>query len=71
LFHPPQRTPNHAIALFINNSQIKQEKYIKYLGIFLDSNLRWKSHITHISKQNQMLHWCNLKNLQFRGFTYT
>ena len=51
LFHPPQRTPNHAIALFINNSQIKQEKYIKYLGIFLDSNLRWKSHITHISNK--------------------
>ena len=34
--------PNHilyddiisVIALFINNSQIEQEKYIKYLGIF-------------------------------------
>ncbi len=35
----------------INNSPIKQEYCIKYLGILIDSNLNWKSHIGYIVKK--------------------
>ena len=45
LFHPTQRIPNYEISVYIRNNRIKQEKYIKYLGILLDSNLSWKYHI--------------------------
>ena len=30
--------------LYINKKLIEKENYIKYLGINLDSNLRWKHH---------------------------
>jgi hypothetical protein len=51
LFHPTQRIPNYEISLLIRNNRIKQEKYIKYLGILLDSNLSWKYHISHLAKK--------------------
>ena len=35
----------------INNKIVKQEKSIKYLGIFIDSHLSWKTHIAHMSKK--------------------
>ena len=51
LFHPTQQIPNYEISLYIKNNRIKQEKYIKYLGILLDSNLSWKYHIPHLAKK--------------------
>ena len=51
LFHPTQRIPNYEISLLIRNNRIKHEKYIKYLGILLDSNLSWKYHISHLAKK--------------------
>ena len=51
IFHPPQKIPHYQVNLQINNKQIKQEESIKYLGIYIDSNLRWKHHISHISKK--------------------
>ena len=35
----------------INKKLIKKENYIKYLGVNLDSNLRWKYHILQFSKK--------------------
>ncbi len=37
--------------MIINNSPIKQEYCIKYLGILIDSNLNWKSHIEYVVKK--------------------
>ena len=51
LYHPTQRITNYEISLYINNNRIKQEKYIKYVGILLDSNLSWKYHISHLAKK--------------------
>jgi len=48
LFHPSQRKVPLDPELYINNNQLKQEKYIKYLGILIDSNLSWKPHINYI-----------------------
>lgn len=51
IFHPPQKALNHTFRLYIANKAIKQEKYIKYLGVYLDSHLNWKYHISNISKK--------------------
>ena len=51
IFHPPQIAIKHTVMLSINNKVIKQEKHIKYLGLFIDSHLCWKYHILHISKK--------------------
>ena len=51
IFHPPQKVTNYRMRLFITNKVIKQENCIKYLGIYIDSNLNWKHHILHISKK--------------------
>ena len=50
-FHPPQKAIKHRVRLSINNKVIKQEKHIKYLGLFSDSHLCWKYHILHITKK--------------------
>jgi hypothetical protein len=51
IFHPPQKKITSKIKIFINQVQIKQETSLKYLGIYIDCNLNWKSHIQHISKK--------------------
>ena len=51
IFHPPQKKITSSIKIFINQVQIKQETSLKYLGIYIDCNLNWKSHIQHISKK--------------------
>ena len=40
---------NISIKLNINNTSLKEKPCIKYLGIMLDSNLNWKSHVNYIS----------------------
>ena len=48
------------INIYINNSQICQKNEVKYLGVVIDKNLKWKPHIdeltTVISKSMQMLY---------------
>ena len=48
------------INIHINNSQICQKDKIKYLGVVIDKNLKWKPHIdeltTHLSKSVEMLY---------------
>jgi hypothetical protein len=35
----------------LNNIPLQQEKCIKYLGIFIDSNLSWKPQVDNIAKK--------------------
>jgi hypothetical protein len=35
----------------IGNISLKQSEFVKYLGIYIDQNLTWKSHINYISKK--------------------
>ena len=52
------------INIHINNSQICQKDEVKYLGIVIDRNLKWKPHIdkltTRISQSVGMLYHSNL-----------
>ena len=40
-----------SVTLFINNQSLTEENSIRYLGIYIDSNLNWKSHINYIAKK--------------------
>jgi hypothetical protein len=46
-----QRKLPFNLKLTLNNIPLQQEKYIKYLGIFIDSNLSWKPQVDHIAKK--------------------
>ena len=51
LFHARQKKITINFELKLNNKNLKQEESLKYLGIFIDSNLSWKPHIKYISKK--------------------
>ena len=51
LFRPIQKKLPKSVTLFINNQSLTEENSIRYLGIYIDSNLNWKSHINYIAKK--------------------
>ena len=51
IFDSHQRKLTDHIALRIGNKRIKQESYVKFLEVLLDSNLSWKFHLAELSKK--------------------
>jgi hypothetical protein len=51
IFHSRQRKIDNNLEIFINHERLNQEQSIKYLGIMIDSNLSWKSHINYTAKK--------------------
>jgi len=52
IFHTQQKSiPNHVEPLILNNSIINKVDYVKFLGVYIDKWLNWKTHVTHKSKQ--------------------
>ena len=51
IFHPPQKKLIQDVKLTINRKELTREYSIKYLGIFIDSHLNWKSHLNYIAKK--------------------
>ena len=51
LVHPIQRKIPEAVTSFINNQSLTEENSIRYLGIYIDSNLNGKSHINYTAKK--------------------
>ena len=51
IFHPPRKRCNYTMNIVINDKPLKQKQVIKYLGIMIDSELNWKSHISLICKK--------------------
>ena len=51
IFHPPQRKITYQMNLRISNNLIKQDRKVKYLGLIIDSNLNWKSHLHELGKK--------------------
>ena len=49
----PLRLP----TLEINNIIIKRDPTMKFLGVLLDENLNWKTHISCIEKKNLKTSW--------------
>ena len=48
-FHSPSKEINEFIKIKLGQKAINQVNCIKYLGIFIDSTLRWKPHVTELS----------------------
>ena len=49
IFHSQQRKITDQIVLRIGRKKINRETCVKFLGVLLDSNLSWKSHLTEQS----------------------
>ena len=72
LFHPHQKRIMHTVNLHINNKNIKQENFVKYLDIIIDSNLNWRHHVHELSKKikrnigifSKIRHYINLSTLK-------
>ena len=45
---PPQKIAN---KLKLNLCNIEENNYVKYLGIYIDKNLNWATHIQHINSK--------------------
>ena len=50
VFHAPNQ-PKFPITILINNKAIDEDKYMKYLGVTLDSQLSFKFHIDELTKK--------------------
>ena len=50
VFHAPNK-PKFPITILINNKAIDEDKYIKYLGVTLDSQLSFMFHIDELTKK--------------------
>ena len=57
IFHPSQRTILSNFYLMLNEKQLRQDQYIKYFGVLIDSNLSWKTQISSVVKKNQEKYW--------------
>ena len=50
IFNPPNK-PTSTVTILINKIAIKEESFVKYLGIFIDSKLTFKFHIEELKKK--------------------
>ena len=53
VFQPPQKKKTFNIRLSVNDKPLKEELYIQYLGVMLDSHLNWKAPISHVTKKTK------------------
>ena len=51
IFHSPQHKLTDHIVSKIGNKKIKQESYVRFLGVLLVSNLSWNFHLSELSKK--------------------
>jgi hypothetical protein len=71
IFHSRQRTIKNNLQVFINNEQLKQEQSIKYLGVMIDSNLSWKSHIINYTVKKVKRNIGNISKLRHNVSLFT
>ncbi len=51
VFRPPKKALTKRIVLKLNGTKIYESNKIKYLGVILDSRLRWNHHINELTKK--------------------
>ena len=52
IFHPVQKKISlNDVRLMMNDKILKNDSFIKYLGVYIDSHLNWKIHIDYVSKK--------------------
>ena len=50
ILHLVQKRIPKKVMLFINDQSLTEETSIRYLGVDIDSNIIWKTHITYVAK---------------------
>ena len=64
--------------LFINDQSLTEETSIRYLGVYIDSNISWKSHITYVANKiirrigilSRLFYFLNTKTLLSLYYTF-
>ena len=51
IFHPPQKKVTEQIVITFMKKTIERKTSVRFLDVLHDSDLRWKSHITELSKK--------------------
>ena len=51
IFHPAKKNPNYQTKNLMNSEVLKKETSTTYLGVVIDCNLNWKSHISMVSRK--------------------
>ena len=51
LFHPKQKFITFNNNITLDNVSVKQVEVTKFLGVFVDQHLSWKSHISYVAKK--------------------
>ena len=51
VFHPFNKPVKENITLLIHRKAIAETKFVKYLGVLMDSTLTWNFHIDNIAKK--------------------
>ena len=51
IFHAPQKKMIYQVNLSLHNCSLKQENSTKYLGVLIDENRNWKSHVSHVESK--------------------
>ena len=54
VFHRGRRKSCNHVKLYIDDAIIKESSTIKYLGVILDNNLKWTSHIAFVKNKVAM-----------------
>ena len=49
IFHRPQKKIHTNITIYINDEQLEQKQFTKYLGVLTDKHLTWKQHIRYVN----------------------
>lgn len=49
--HTAQRSIDGRRAVFMNGNRILEADCVKFLGIYLDKNMTWKQHVSHLSQK--------------------
>ena len=51
IFHSSQKKQTSTVTLTINNEILKEEKCVKYLGTYIDSNPNWRNQVNYMKKK--------------------
>ena len=72
IFRDPKKKLSQDLKIKINGKRLSPSNFVKYLGIYIDCHLNWKTHQTEISKKlsravgmlSKVRHYVNSQTLQ-------
>ena len=53
IFHSPSKMTDRFIRIKLGSKSLERAKFVRYLGILVDSTMSWKPHVIELSKNWQ------------------